>query len=58
MPTINTKYIGKIKGGILMSKIIKSSRKKTVTRRDFLKGAAFGTLGVALGLKHLDIQIL
>jgi len=37
-----------------MSKIIKSSRKKTVTRRDFLKGAAFGTLGVALGLKHLD----
>lgn len=37
-----------------MSKIIKSSSKKTVTRRDFLKGAAFGTLGVALGLKHLD----
>lgn len=37
-----------------MAKIIKSSRKTMVTRRDFLKGAAFGTLGVALGLKHVD----
>jgi hypothetical protein len=37
-----------------MTKIIESSCKQFFTRRDFLKGAALGTLGVALGLKHAD----
>jgi len=36
-----------------MNKSIKT-KNETITRRDFLKGAAYGTLGITLGLKNID----